>query len=140
MDRALSYFKLDCKKPKFAKIILYHFYFLLTIINLCKGATQIYNYDLSTVTVAGANVYAAYNGSAHMRMYVQRATPNHVSNYNSQGMINEVTTADACTPSNAVYNTGIVSITMYVYIEDLSSKQYLYCELLPEVLNFNRAF
>jgi hypothetical protein len=48
--------------------------------------------------------------------------------------------ADACTPSNAAYNTGVVSFTTYIYIEDLTSKQYIFCESEASGNKYNRAF
>jgi len=92
------------------------------------------------VTAAGANTYSAFNGSNFMRFYAQTNTPNNIANANSQGFIFEAIGADACTPANAVYNTGIVSMSAYIYITDLTSKQYIYCELEPEGTNYNRAF
>ena len=106
-----------------------------------KAATEIFNYDFTNIVDGGgANAYAQFNGSNFMRIYLRRNNPNHLSNYNSQGLINERDDTDACADANAVYNTGIVSISMFVYIEDLDNMQYLYCESLPEGNNYNRAF
>jgi hypothetical protein len=104
--------------------------------------TEVYHFDLTTTTGAGASLYsqASGTGTTAARLYYNRATPNNIANINSQGFIMETDGADACTPADASYNTGIVSFSAYIYIEDLVSKQYLYCELEPNGTSYNRQF
>lgn len=85
-------------------------------------------------------MYSQSGGAAFQRFYAQRGTPAHVADANSQGFIFQRTGSDACTPSDASYNTGIISVSLYVYIKDLVTKQYLFCRSYQDGTDFDRGF
>lgn len=98
----------------------------------CITMAESFYWDFTELTVAGTDTYAAFNTSTFSRMYLEStATPRQFSNFNSQGYIGEQNIHSMCTTTaDASYNTGTISFTMYVYITDLTSRQYLYCKML----------
>lgn len=98
---------------------------LLLWIKVAFSATEVYHFDMTAQIVSGSNAYHQ-DGSNIARLYCQRNNPVHIGEDISQGCIIEDDGTDMCTPSDASYNIGLVSTSIYVFIQDLTSKQYLY--------------
>ena len=92
--------------------------------------TVLYDWNYSEVTVSGTSVWSEFNTSTYSYFYIKKSSnPTQTGNYNSQGYIGEDSSQSGWTATaDNSYNTGDVSFTIYVYITDLTSLQYLYCK------------
>ena len=96
------------------------------------GQTILYDWDLSELTSSGTSTWSQYNSSTFSLLYaIKSSSPTQKGNYNSQGYIGEINSYSGWTAiADPSYNTGFVSFTIYVYITDLTTLQYLYCKNL----------
>ena len=96
------------------------------------GQTILYDWDFSEFTTSGTSTWSQYNSSSFSYLYaIKSSNPTQKGNYNSQGYIGEINTSSGWTAvADPSYNTGFVSFTIYVYITDLTTLQYLYCKNL----------
>lgn len=97
---------------------------------------------MTDLQISGSNVYPEYNNSIYTRLYINKNNaPAQYGNWDSQGYMGEEDKHSMCTQSSdPSYNTGTISFAMYIYITDLSLKQYLYCKTLFNGNNPRRGF
>ena len=97
-------------------------------------------WDLTSVTVSGSNTYAKFNSSTSTYWYAQKTIPSLTSNYDSQGFIHEFDNSNAWALSNNIFDVGVVSAIIDVYIANITKKMYIYWEGPTQGNRYWRAF